>query len=141
MAFSFPNFITSWFRPTNNRRQVSDLAQPANVAPTVMVNAPGHRRLMAGALLKAPVLCLAATVVSAGFCVFGHQAWELAGLSGLVVWPALAVMHFELSGATWAAWCAPVRKVVGGTPVASLARLSSIQDGAKQIPAQDHNVE
>jgi len=55
-------------------------------------------------MLSAPVVYVFATVISAALSVFGSHILGLIGLAGLVVWPALAVMHFELSGATWTEW-------------------------------------
>jgi hypothetical protein len=73
-----------------------------------LVGWPGRR------WLNPPLLYLTATVVSAIIWLFGPHFWALAGLSGLVIWPALAVMHFELSGATWVNWRNQLRSVLGG---------------------------
>jgi len=71
-------------------------AQPAAAAGV-------WRRLMAF-FFNPLILYAIATVVSAGIWQFTSSAWGLAGLAGLVIWPALAVVHFELSGITWMEW-------------------------------------
>ena len=74
--------------------------------------APGAG-LQTFARLNAPVFYLAATFLSAGFWFFASHAWALTGLCGLVVWPALAVVHFELTGASWADWRQSGQNAVG----------------------------
>jgi len=84
------------------------LSQAASNAQPVPAATKGRR--WSGILLSAPGFYVFVTVLSAALSVFGSHIWSLVGLAGLVVWPAMAVMHFELSGETWPEWR---RKVLG----------------------------
>ncbi len=65
-----------------------------------------NKRLRFGnTFLNAPVIYCFAILVSTSLWLLGARSWSIGGLMGLMVWTALAVMHFELSGATWAQWC------------------------------------
>ncbi len=54
--------------------------------------------------LNPPVIYCFAIIVSTSLWLLGGSFWSIAGLVGLTVWTALAIMHFELSGATWVQW-------------------------------------
>ena len=54
--------------------------------------------------LNAPVIYCFAIIVSTSLWLLGGSFWSIAGLVSLTVWTALAIVHFELSGATWTQW-------------------------------------
>ena len=110
MALHFRNFVKSFFRLTSNFWLVTGLARPVNYSqPRPLDFKAGQRSF--GSFLSVPAFYVFATVLSAALSILGSNYWSLAGLAGLVIWPALAVMHFELSGATWAEWSAQLRKI------------------------------
>jgi hypothetical protein len=110
MAFNFIHDMKSPLRLLRSRGPVAELGQQPVGSPSVPVNSAFHQ--WGSACLSTPVLYIAATVISAALSILGSRLWGLVGMGGLVVWPALAVMHFELSGATWAQWSDPLPKVL-----------------------------
>jgi hypothetical protein len=111
MAQNIINRMKSTLRMSRERWSTVDLDQMAGEVQSAQVDSAVSQWV--GACLSAPVLYVFATLVSALLSILGSRVLGLVGLAGLVVWPALAVMHFELSRASWAKWSAPLRKAVG----------------------------
>jgi len=54
--------------------------------------------------VKAPVVYGVAVSLSLLMALTGGSGWSMAGYVSLVVWVLLAVVHFEISGATGVRW-------------------------------------
>jgi len=105
------NFVKAFLRVTSSFWLVTGLARPVNGTQPRPLDFAAHGWNGGRNRVNAPALYIFAIILSATLSILGSHYWALAGLAGLVVWPALAVMHFELSGATWAEWSAQLRKI------------------------------
>ena len=111
MALDFINYMKAALRKMRSYWPTSTLDQTASRSLPTPVDSASRPR--SGAWLSAPMLYVVVTIISAVLSILGSRFWGLIGLAGLVVWPALAVLHFEMSGATWAEWSARLRKALG----------------------------
>ncbi len=97
-------YLGGFFLLVYNIWRTARSGQPVNGTIQIPAVVAVERLSFGRTFLNPPVVYCFAIVVSFVLWLLGGGFWSIAGLVSLTLWGALAIVHFELSGATWTQW-------------------------------------
>ncbi|HVU38433.1 MAG TPA: cytochrome-c oxidase, cbb3-type subunit I [Opitutales bacterium] len=97
-------YLGGFFLMVYNLGRTAKSGQPVNGTIQIPAAAEVERLSFGRTFFNAPVLYCFSIIVCGALWMLGGSFWSIAGLVGVTVSAAIAIVHFELSGATWSAW-------------------------------------